>query len=85
MTPISIRNTIYNFNTLHVEAIAHKYYKIPFNDASPDKKRTIKDYIRNLVKDEKKISAQIIEDKIFLDLLPKNLQKELNSLLYLQE
>jgi predicted nucleic acid-binding OB-fold protein len=82
-TPISINNRTFKINTLHLEAVAHKYFDISFQDCTSAKKSEIKDYVRNLVKNKEHLSAQIIEDAIFLDFLPKNLQKDLKSLAYL--
>ena len=84
ITPISIKNRVFKINTLQVEAIAIKHFKIYFSKASDEDKAQVRAYIRKLVGDEEHLSAQTIEDKIFLDLLPKSLQKELKSLAYLQ-
>lgn len=82
-TPISINNRTFKINTLHLEAVAHKHFSVSFIDADESKKKEIKDYVRNLAKNKEQLSAQIIEDEIFLDFLPKNLQKDLKSLAYL--
>ena len=73
ITPISINNRTFKISTLHLEAISHRHFNIVFNEADKDKKKEIKDYVRNLVKDKNEISAQIIEDEIFLDFLQNNL------------
>jgi len=83
ITPISINNRTFKINTLHLEAVAHKHFKLIFQDADDETKQKIKDYVRELLKGKNKLSAQIIEDAIFIDFLPKNLQKDLKSLAYL--
>jgi len=84
ITPISVNNRTFKINTLHLEAVAHKHFNIKFNEADDKMKQKVKDYVRELVEDKEKITAQIIEDEIFLNFLPKNLQKGLKSLAYLQ-
>ena len=84
ITPISIKNRVFKINTLQVEAIAIKHFQTSFAEASKEDKAKTKAYIRELVKNKEHLSAQIIEDEIFLDLIPKNLQKELKSLAYMQ-
>ena len=83
-TPISIKGRVFKINTLQVEAIAIKHFKTSFVEASNEDKAEIRAYIRKLVIGKKHLTAQIIEDLIFLDLLPKTLQKELINLAYLQ-
>ncbi len=83
-TAISIKNRTFKINTFHVETIALKYFNISFRDADDEVRAEIKKVIRKLVVDKKELSAQIIEDVIFYNFLPKNLQKDLNSLAYLQ-
>ena len=83
ITPFSINNRTFKINTLQLEAVAHKHFNISFANADDEMKSKIKDYVRNLLKDKIQLSAQIIEDTIFLDFLPKNLQKDLKSLAYL--
>ena len=83
-TPISIKGRVFKINTLQVEAIAIKHFKISFVKANNEDKAEIRAYIRELVIGKKCLTAQIIEDEIFLHLLPKNLRKELISLAYLQ-
>lgn len=84
ITPISINNRVFKINTLHLEAIAHKHFNVVFNDADNKTRALIKAFVRELLKDKEQLSAQIIEDAIFMDFLSKNLQKDLKSLAYMQ-
>lgn len=82
-TPISINNRSFKINSLHVEAIAKKYFDSTFKDADTELQAKIREYIRKLVIDKPKITAQIIEYEIFINLLPKSYKKHLDSLAYL--
>jgi hypothetical protein len=83
ITPFSINNRTFKINTLHLEVVAHKHFNISFQDADENLKAQVKEYVRVLIKDKATFSAQIIEDAIFLDCLPKNLQNIIKSLAYL--
>lgn len=83
ITPFSINNRTFKINTLHLEVVAHKHFNTSFKDADESLKAQIKEYVRTLIKNKTTFSAQIIEDTIFLDCLPKNLQNSIKSLAYL--
>lgn len=82
-TPISINNRSFKINSLHIEAIAEKYFNSTFKDADAELQAKIREHIRKLVIDKPKITAQIIEYEIFINLLPKSYKKQLDSLAYL--
>jgi len=72
-TPFSYKNVTYSISTLHLEAIAQAKFNEPF----AEHKEEVKEFVRSLLKDKNKVSAQIIEDTIFLHFLPKKVQKRL--------
>lgn len=84
IVPISIKNSTFKINLLHVELIAIKHFNVNYQDSDKKTQSKIKEHIRELVIDKNEISAQIIEDNILLENLPKKLQKELKNLAYLQ-
>jgi predicted phage-related endonuclease len=84
LTPLYVNKRAFKINTLHVEAMAHKYFNISYADANKNIQSKIRDKIKELLVNKKELSAQIIEDAIFLKLLPNKLKKELSNLAYLQ-
>ena len=84
LTPLFVNKRTFKINTLHVEAMAHKYFNVSYFDADKNTQSKIRTKIKELLIDKKALSAQIIEDAIFLKLLPNKLKKELKSLAYLQ-
>lgn len=79
---ISILNKTYYINILFVNVVAIQYFnaKSSFENIDEDAQKNIKQYIRDLIIKDEHISNQLIEEKIFKNLLPKNLQKKLKSL-----
>ncbi len=79
---LSILNKTYYVNLYFVNAVALKHFnsKSSFENLDESTQIQIKQYIRNLVIDNEHISNQSIEENILTSFLPKNLQKELNSL-----
>lgn len=79
---LSVLNTTYYVNIYFVNAVSLKHFNIKnsFENLDDDTQAKIKQYIRDLVINDKHISNQTIEERILLSLLPKKLQKELKSL-----
>lgn len=79
---LSILNKTYYVNLYFVNAVGLKHFntKSCFENLDETIQTKVKQYIRDLVINKEHISNQIIEENILSSFLPKNLQKELNSL-----
>jgi len=85
LTSLFVNSRSFKINTLHVEAIACKYFSVSYADVDKATQSKIRNKIKELLVNKQDLSAQIIEDTIFLNLVPNKLKKELNNLAYLRE